>query len=220
MNNNHYDVITKMPGFFARKRYYHTCKKAYDHHEDHLCPNLCKCCRFPDCPVVSWVYCNHCKRLFKSQTCFDRHKHSVSDELSICESLVKCTQCDKVFKRYKEKPESHHCGLRKCSTCGKYVLPQYVLPSFATCNQRRRRRRKLKQLLPMRMKTYPKTDTTFRHFSTRNTGRASVNLAKTRKFRFCVSTRKWHVRAQFMYRAKRSRRRMGFSMRQDAKRFL
>ena len=124
MHNNHYDVITKMPGFFARKRYCHTCKKAYDHHEEHLCPNLCKCCRFPDCPVVSWVYCNDCKRLFKSQLCFDRHKQSVGDTLSICESLVKCTQCDKVFKRYKGKPENHHCGLRKCSTCGKYVRPQ------------------------------------------------------------------------------------------------
>ena len=121
MHNNHYDVITKMPGFFARKRYCHTCKKAYDHHEDHLCPNLSKCCRFPDCPVVSWVYCNDCKHLFKSQTCFDRHKQSVSDALSICKSLVKCTQCNKLFKRYKGKPESHHCGLRKCSTCGKYT---------------------------------------------------------------------------------------------------
>ena len=54
----------------------------------------------------------------------DRHEQSVGDALPICESLVKCTQCDKVFKRYKGKPESHHCGLRKCSTCGKYVLPQ------------------------------------------------------------------------------------------------
>ena len=104
--------------------YCHTCKKAYDHHEEHLCPNLFKCCRFPDCPVVSWVYCNDCKRLFKSQSCFDRHKQSVGDALSICESLVKCTQYDKVFKRCKGKPESHHWGLRKCSTCGKYVRPQ------------------------------------------------------------------------------------------------
>ena len=32
----------------------------------------------------------------------------------------------------------------------------------------------------MRMKSYPKTDMTFRHYSTRNAGRASENLAKTR----------------------------------------
>ena len=30
MHNNHYDVITKMPGFFACSYYCHTCKKAYN----------------------------------------------------------------------------------------------------------------------------------------------------------------------------------------------
>ena len=46
MHDNHYGVITKMPGFFARSFYCHTCNKAYDHHEDHLCPNESKCCGF------------------------------------------------------------------------------------------------------------------------------------------------------------------------------
>ena len=35
-----------MPGFFARHYYCHACKKAYDHLEDHVCPNECKCCGF------------------------------------------------------------------------------------------------------------------------------------------------------------------------------
>ena len=42
MHNNHYDVITKMPGFFAHKYYCHACKKVYDHLEDHICLNECK----------------------------------------------------------------------------------------------------------------------------------------------------------------------------------
>ena len=46
MHDNHYDVITKMPGFFRHHYYCHTCKKAYEHHEEHLCPNKCKCCGF------------------------------------------------------------------------------------------------------------------------------------------------------------------------------
>ena len=53
MHNNHYDVIhhTKMPGFFARVYYYHTCNKAYNNQEEHRCPSACKCCRFPsECP--------------------------------------------------------------------------------------------------------------------------------------------------------------------------
>ncbi len=72
---NHYDVITTMLGFFARS-YCHTCKKGYDHQEAHLCPNVCRCCRFPDCPIVAWICCDDCNRLFKSQACFDRHKQS------------------------------------------------------------------------------------------------------------------------------------------------
>ena len=31
LHNYQYDVITKMPGFFARSYYCHACKKAYDH---------------------------------------------------------------------------------------------------------------------------------------------------------------------------------------------
>ena len=59
MHNNHYDVITKMPAFFARSYYCHTCNKAYNNHEDHRCPNACKCCRFPsECPEVSWQTCS------------------------------------------------------------------------------------------------------------------------------------------------------------------
>ena len=77
MHNNHYDVMTKMPEFFARSYYCHTCKKAYDHQERHRCPSACKCCRFPsECPEVSWQTCQDCRRLFKSQQCYDQHKQS------------------------------------------------------------------------------------------------------------------------------------------------
>ena len=44
MHNNHYNVITKMPGFFARAYYCHECMKAYNYWETHLCLNTCKCC--------------------------------------------------------------------------------------------------------------------------------------------------------------------------------
>ena len=66
MHDNHYDVITKMPGFFARSYYCHTCKKAYSNYEEHLCPNECKCCGFsPICPEESWRTCKDCHRQFK-----------------------------------------------------------------------------------------------------------------------------------------------------------
>ena len=122
MHNNHYDVITKMPGFFARVYYCHTCNKAYDHQEEHRCPSACKCCRFPsECPKVSWQTCQDCHRLFKSQQCYEQHKQSRDDARSVCQSLVKCTKCQKVVRRYKQLPEKHRCGLTKCWICGKFV---------------------------------------------------------------------------------------------------
>ena len=38
-HDNHYDVITSMPAFSARKKYCHKCKKGYDKSIDHLCPD-------------------------------------------------------------------------------------------------------------------------------------------------------------------------------------
>ena len=119
LHDNHYDVITSMPGFFARNMYCHTCKIAYSNQGDHLCPNACKCCRFPNCPIVSWIHYDSCNRDFKSQECFDRHKHSMGK--SICAQLVKCPDCNTVVRRSARKPEKHHCGMTKCPICKEYT---------------------------------------------------------------------------------------------------
>jgi hypothetical protein len=121
LHDNHYDVITSMPGFLARGIYCHTCKKAYDHQREHLCPNACRFCRFPDCPIVSWIHCDRCNRYFRSQECFDRHKQSVGKSKSICSDLVKCPDCNTVVKRSKKKPDKHHCGMTKCPICKEYT---------------------------------------------------------------------------------------------------
>ena len=121
LHDNHYDVITSMPGFLARNMYCHTCKKVHDHQRDHLCPNACQCCRFPDCPIVSWIHCGRCNRDFKSQECFDRH--TAGDTKSICSDLVKCPDCNTVVKRNRRNPERHHCGLKKCPICKEHIKP-------------------------------------------------------------------------------------------------
>ena len=101
MHNNHYDVITKMPGFFARNYYCHACKKVYDHLENHVCPNECKCCGFsPICPEESWRSCRNCRRQFKSQRCYDQHKQSKGGARPICARLIKCTKCGQHVPRY------------------------------------------------------------------------------------------------------------------------
>ena len=44
-HNNHFDVITKLPGFLRCNYFCHRCHKAYDHTSDHLCPPMCSSCR-------------------------------------------------------------------------------------------------------------------------------------------------------------------------------
>ena len=107
----------------AHSMYCHTCKIAYSNQGDHLCRNACKCCHFPNCPIVSWLPCADCNRIFKSQECFDRHKHLVGK--SICTQLVKCPDCNSMVRRNARKPEKHHCGLTRCSTSREYVQAKY-----------------------------------------------------------------------------------------------
>ena len=121
LHDNHFDVITSMPAFVARKKYCHTCKKGYDHVRSHLCGDTCKLCYFQNCPIVSWTPCSDCNRIFKSQECFDRHKQNVGNAKSICLSTAKCPHCHLVFDRTRLRPDLHHCGLKRCSTCEKYV---------------------------------------------------------------------------------------------------
>ena len=122
MHNNHYDVITKMPGFFARVYYCHTCKKAYNNQEEHLCPNECRCCGFsPICPEEFWRTCKDCHRQFKGQRCYKQHKRSRGNARPVSERLIKCTKCQKTVRCCKQQPEKHQCGLTRCWICGKYV---------------------------------------------------------------------------------------------------
>ena len=41
-HNNHFDVITTLPGFLSRSYFCHRCHKAYDHTTDHICTAMCE----------------------------------------------------------------------------------------------------------------------------------------------------------------------------------
>ena len=56
-HDNHYDVITSMPAFLARKKYCHKCKKGFDKITDHPCGDLCKLCNTQNCSIVEWKFC-------------------------------------------------------------------------------------------------------------------------------------------------------------------
>ena len=118
-HDNHYDVITSMPAFLARKKYCHKCKKGFDKITSHPCGDLCKLCNTQNCPLVEWKFCKDCNRFFKSDECFNRHKDDAGPAKSLRRALIKCTKCKRVVTRASLR--AHHCGKVRCSTCQKYV---------------------------------------------------------------------------------------------------
>ena len=117
LHDNHYDVITSMPGFLSKVYFCHTCRRAYSDKLNHLCPGMCKSCRAYNCVVNDPLGCNECNRWFKSKACYDRHKESVDGARSVCQGIKKCEKCGKSVEVRKLNPKGHVCG-KKCSTCG------------------------------------------------------------------------------------------------------
>ena len=117
LHENHYDVITSMPGFLTSAYFCHSCRKAYSNKHAHLCEGMCKSCRAYDCTVKDPVVCNLCKRWFKSKACYDRHKEPIGAARSVCEAIKKCEKCGKSMEVRQLNSKKHICG-KKCSTCG------------------------------------------------------------------------------------------------------
>ena len=120
LHNNHFDVITTVPGFLGRVYFCFRCYKAYDHTTDHLCTNMCRACRGFGCEWQNdGIVCRECKRLFKSQSCYDRHKTEPINGggRTVCQVIRVCEKCDKAMDIRKINPKGHICG-RKCRTCG------------------------------------------------------------------------------------------------------
>ena len=117
LHENHYDVITSMPGFLSISYFCHTCRKAYSNKHAHLCEGMCKSCRAYDCTVNDPMTCDLCKRWFRSKACYDRHKEPFGAARSVSEAIKKCEKCGKSMEVRQLNSKYHICG-RKCSTCG------------------------------------------------------------------------------------------------------
>jgi hypothetical protein len=55
----------------------------------------------------------NCNRHFRSQTCFDNHKQTLSNKKYVCERKRICESCGGLIKR-----DGHECNRRYCATCG------------------------------------------------------------------------------------------------------
>ena len=117
--NNHFDAITKLPGFLCRSYFCFRCHKAYSNTTDHLCSSMCRSCRGFGCVLEGdGIVCSECKRLFKSQRCYDHHKEPVNGGgRTVCETIRECQKCGKSMDIRKIRDGGHECG-KKCRTCG------------------------------------------------------------------------------------------------------
>ena len=119
LHNNHYDVITTMPGFLNRSYFCHKCRKSYNNAVNHLCKAMCKMCRALKCPFIEPRDCTDCGRMFKSQACYDRHKEPLGKGRSVCQQVKKCTKCGDSVIVYNM---AHHiCAKTKCRTCKELI---------------------------------------------------------------------------------------------------
>ena len=122
---NHFDVITKLPGFLNTNYFCHQCHKGYDHTTDHLCDGMCQSCRGVGCTIEdNGMTCQECHRFFKNQACYDRHKQEPINGggRTVCQAVRKCPKCKKSMDV--RKLNNHPCvDNRKCSTCEAVLDP-------------------------------------------------------------------------------------------------
>ena len=119
LHNNHFDVINRVPGFLGRNYFCSRCLKPYNTTTDHLCGAMCRCCRGFGCEWENdGMVCRECKRLFKSQSCYDRHKNEPINGggKTVCQAIRVCEKCGKATAIRKIRDGGHICG-RKCPTC-------------------------------------------------------------------------------------------------------
>ena len=137
-HQGHYDVITRLPGFFGSSYVCAHCWKPYDHEEKHRCTKkrLCGACRQKECPDFQAAYprgqkatrrCQQCHRDFFGDTCFQMHlvkdqtgKPASNPQSTICFHRRRCPTCRKQEVGL-DKIEKHQCKHIECPSCHEYV---------------------------------------------------------------------------------------------------
>ena len=137
-HQGHYDVITRLPGFFGSSYVCAHCWKPYDHEDHHRCnkKKQCGACRQKECPDFQAAYprgqkatrrCQQCHRDFFGDTCFQMHlvmdqtsKPASNPQSTICSQRRRCPTCHKQNVGL-DKIEKHQCGYIDCPSCHEYV---------------------------------------------------------------------------------------------------
>ena len=137
-NKGHYDVITRLPGFFGSSYVCAHCWKPYNTEGMHRCTKtkLCGACRQKECPDFLYAYprhlkatqrCQSCHRDFFGDTCLQAHaskthagKPATASLSSVCSQRHRCRDC------YQQNVglsniQRHRCKHVDCPSCHEYV---------------------------------------------------------------------------------------------------
>ena len=136
MHDGHFDVITKLPGFFDSSYFCLECEKAYssETYNHHSCRKTkCEACLQKKCHEYNIfkhtekpeLPCKECNRRFYSVMCQLNHltqkangQSVAPSERNVCQSHKKCPIC---LHLYTSTSQEHvkHCGLQYCPNCSK-----------------------------------------------------------------------------------------------------
>ena len=137
-DHDHYDVITRLPGFFGSSYVCAHCWKPYNTQGEHRCnkKKQCGACRQKECPDFQAAYprgqkatrrCQQCHRDFFGETCYQTHlvkdhagKPVTNPQSSVCFLRRRCPNCLKQDVGV-ERIQRHQCYYVDCPSCHEYV---------------------------------------------------------------------------------------------------
>ena len=135
-SDNHYDCITSITGFLGKSYYCEYCDVACTDRGSHKCRYVCECYANVLCQAETPVSCQTCHRVFRSQSCYDKHMATTGKQKkSICQLVHNCQKCGQLIVMSKR---NHTCpGTKKCRYCKEIVgsdhecyIPVYETPEI------------------------------------------------------------------------------------------
>ncbi|XP_055339180.1 uncharacterized protein LOC129588818 [Paramacrobiotus metropolitanus] len=123
LEDNHFDLVPTVNGIFNSSYYCGDCDLPYSNKERHLCGAKCRYCYRPtgDCVPGTRIQCEHCRRCFNNQACFDIHKTTRRNGKTFCEQLFYCVNCKQFVSLLFRKDAKHQCGEMYCTLCQEWV---------------------------------------------------------------------------------------------------
>ena len=162
----HYDVITRLPGFFGSSYVCAHCWKLYGHEGRHRCTKQkghCRACCQKECPDFLEAYprhlkatqrCQQCHRDFFGDTCLQAHlvkdhtgKPVTNLDSSVCFRRRRCSTCRKQEVGL-QNIERHQCKYIDCPSCHEYVHGETHRCFIQRATQDKKKRKRTQQRGP------------------------------------------------------------------------